>query len=126
MDRPIVVWLSLLTIGIAATAHDGQQSAPEYEIKRCTPKVEKQRPLPKNVPIAAQKGEKATGYSPVISFQILESGEVDNARIKRSSGFAEVDRYALEWIRGTKYNARSGCGVIETNAAISIHWTSGE
>ncbi|SRR6266403_3866121 len=125
MDRSIVVWLSLLTIAIAATAQGGQQSAPKYDIKRCTPTVEKQRPLPKDLTIAARKGEKATGYSPVISFQILESGKVDNARVKRSSGFAGVDRYALDWIRGTKYNARSGCGVIETDAAVSIDWTSG-
>lgn len=126
MDRSIVVWLSLLTIAVAATAQGGPQSEPKYEIKRCTPKVEKQRPLPKNLTITPRKGEKATGYSPVISFQILESGKVDNADVKRSSGFAGVDRYALEWMQSTKYNARSGCGVIETDATVSIHWTSGD
>jgi len=33
-----------------------------------------------------------------------------------------VDKYALESVRTTTYNARPGCGVIETTADISIHW----
>jgi TonB family protein len=57
---------------------------------------------------------------------VLESGEVANARVKRSSSFAHVDRYALEWIKGMKYNARAGCGVIEIETSVSIQWTGGE
>lgn len=82
----------------------------------------KQGDLPKNMGLFVQKSEKATGYTPLISFQILESGKVANARVKRSSGFAKVDRYALESIRNTTYRARPVCGVIETTADVLIHW----
>jgi TonB family protein len=97
-----------------------------YDSKRCTPKIEKQPPLPKNLAVRTRKDEKGTGYPPLISFQILESGRVAHARVKRTSGFAEIDRYALEWIRATKYNTRSGCGVIATEADVLIHRPSAE
>jgi TonB family protein len=98
--------------------------APEkpFDSKRCTPRVMKQGDLPKNMSPFVQKGEKSTGYSPLISFEILESGKVANARVKRSSGFARVDKYALESIRRTTYNACPGCGAIETTADVLIHW----
>jgi TonB family protein len=98
------------------------QQAPKTIVARCTPKVKEQRPLPKDLAVAPRKGEKSTGYTPLISLQILESGEVVNTRLKRSCGFGNVDRYALEWVRGTRYNARPGCGIIETNVDVLIHW----
>ena len=82
------------------------------------------RSPPKQTPIRIRKGEKSTGLSPVIAFQILESGGVAHAYVKRSSGIADIDTLALNWIRGTKYKAHSGCGVIETEADVSIHWVS--
>jgi len=88
----------------------------------CTPLVVKQGDTPKSMGVFVQKGEKPTGYTPLISFQILESGKVANARVKRSSGFSRVDRYALESVRKTTYRARPGCGVIETTADVLIHW----
>jgi TonB family protein len=126
MARSIFAFVTLLTMVVAVTAQDGQQPAKKYDLKGCTPKIEKRRPLPKNLKLGAQKGEKATGYSPLISFQILESGTVTGAEVKRSSGLAEIDKYAMEWIRGTKFNARSGCGIIDTEAVVLIDWTSGE
>ena len=116
--------LALLSIA-AVIAQDGGEPRRNHDVKRCTPKVVKHAPIPKHLTVGAQKGERATGYSPLISFQILESGEVTSARVRRSSGFAKVDKYALEWIRRTKYNARSGCGVLDSEASVSIHWTSG-
>ena len=111
----------VMTTALAASQNP---SAPEkrFDSKRCTPRVVKQGDLPKSMGLFVQKGEKSTGYTPLISFQILESGKVANARVKRSSGFAKVDEYALESIRRATYNARPGCGVIETTADISIHW----
>jgi TonB family protein len=124
MARSILAVVTLLTLAVAVTAQDNQP-AKKYDVKRCTPKIAKRSPLSK-LNIGAQEGEKATGYSPLISFQVLESGEVANARVKRSSGFAHVDRYALDWIKGMKYNARSGCGVTEIETSVSIQWTGGE
>lgn len=93
------------------------------DVKKCQPKVVKHGPVPKGSDIVVRKDEKVRGY-PVISFQILESGEVTNALVKRSSGLANVDKYALEWVKGTKYNSRSGCGVIESEVSVLIHWMS--
>ena len=95
---------------------------PPYDVKRCTPKVVKQDPIPKNVPVGPSKGEKSTGYTPIISSEVLESGAVANAKVKRSSGYRKIDDYALEWIRRTKYNERPGCGVIERDTDVMIHW----
>jgi len=67
-----------------------------------------------------RKGEKATGLDPLITFQILESGEVTNVRLKRSSGVADIDEDALNWIQSTRYNRRPGCGVIESQASVTV------
>jgi TonB family protein len=89
---------------------------------RCTPKVKSKGTPPKDSGLVMQKGEKSTGYVPLVSFEILESGEVSNVQLKRSSGFANVDKYALDGIRNTKFNSREGCGVIETEATVNIDW----
>jgi len=61
---------------------------------------------------------------PVIAFEIMESGEVMNARLERSSGIADIDAYALSWMRSARYNKRPGCGVIESKAAVIIDFGS--
>jgi len=53
-------------------------------------------------------------------FEILESGEIVHATLKRSSGVAEVDNYALKSAQALKFNKRPGCGVIESNIDITI------
>jgi len=97
----------------------------KYDLKRCAPRVVRRAPRSKQKPIRTRKGEKSTGFSPVIAFQILESGEVAHAYIKRSSGIADVDRYALNSIQRTKYNARSGCSVVETAATVLVQLSGG-
>jgi TonB family protein len=124
MVRSIAAFAGFLML--AVIAQDRREPTKVYDVKRCTPNVERHQPLPKDLTLVAQKGEKATGYSPLVSFQILESGNVANARLKRSSGFAKIDNYAQEWIRETKYNARPACGVVDRTADVLIHWTSGE
>ena len=47
-----------------------------FETKRCTPKIVKQGDLPKDMSPLVQRGDKSTGYTPLVSFQILESGKV--------------------------------------------------
>ena len=66
-----------------------------------------------------RKGEKYKN-SPVVAYEILESGEIAHAILKRSSGVAEVDSYPLKWVQGLKFNKRPGCGVIESTADVTI------
>ena len=100
----------LATMMPTVAAQEKPRSNLQYDVSRCRPKIVSQAPPPKQKAIRTRKGEKSTGFSPVIAFQILQSGEVAHAYVKRSSGIADVDSYALDSIQKTKYNARSGCG----------------
>jgi TonB family protein len=99
-------------------AHKG---AP-YDIKRCTPKLVTKKPFPTPKGVHPQKGEKRTGYSPVVAFQILESGEVVDAHLKRSSGLANLDEHALNTVRGWKFNTRPDCGTVEMESTFMLHF----
>ena len=94
----LVVLSLLLMILPTPTAQARQQSAATYDVKRCTPKLVSKRPFLPPKTFHVRNGEKATGYSPVIAFEILESGEVQKARVKRSSGISDRDTHALESI----------------------------
>jgi TonB family protein len=98
----------------------------KYDVQRCKPKLVSKNRVPDTKKIRVKKGEKATGYSPVIAFEILESGTVVNARVKRSSGIADEDAYGLNSIKRWRFNSRTGCGTVESEAVVSIHWSSGE
>ncbi len=115
-----VAAILLATVLSTVAAQEKPTTDQKYDLKRCTPRVVSRAPRSKQRPIRTRKGEKSTGFSPVIAFQILESGEVAHAYVKRNSGIADIDRYALNFFQGTKYNTRSGCGVIETEAIASI------
>jgi TonB family protein len=88
-------------------------------IKRCTPVIVK-RPKLKVKSFQVRKGEKSTGFVPLIAFQIAESGEVINAHVKRSSGISDKDDIALNFVKSRKYNARPGCPVIESETSVTI------
>ena len=61
--------------------------------------------------------------SPIVRFLIQEDGSVTEARIVRSSGVADVDQEVLESVSRWKYKPRStGCGVIEIQMTVVIHW----
>ena len=115
---------AVLLAGVSGlgASRDKPKPGGKYDVERCTPKVLSHAPERKTSQRFVRKGEKSTGYSPIVAFEILESGDVANAFVKRSSGFANVDNYALTWVRETKYNERSGCGVIETQALVTIDW----
>jgi TonB family protein len=87
--------------------------------KRCNPTLVKSG-SPKGKSIQVRDGEKSSGFTPIISFEILETGKVNNARVKRSSGIRDIDYYALASIRSQRYNSRPGCPVIETDADVMI------
>jgi outer membrane biosynthesis protein TonB len=112
----------LLVIPRVGVAQPPSTDESKYYVKRCRPRMVHKNTVAKPKTIQARKGEKATGYPPVIAFEILESGEVAKARVKRSSGIADIDTYALNSIRGKKYNSRPGCGIVESEATVLIHF----
>jgi TonB family protein len=87
-------------------------------VQRCAPKAIS-RTGAKFPESHFDKGEKYR-HSPVVAYEILESGEVAHAILKRSSGVAEVDKYALKWVQDLKFNKRPGCGVVESTIDITI------
>jgi|SRR5579863_255921 len=90
-------------------------------IARCSPKIVKKRPKIKAETLQVRKGEKPTGFSPLISFQITESGEVINARVKRSSGIHDADSAAMDFIKSGQYNSRPGCPLLDNESSVLIH-----
>jgi len=118
--RPIITISLLLVILPVGLAQQQRKAKPEYDVKVCTPKVTHRKPMSKPKPITVHQGEKSAGYPPLIDFEILESGEVTNAHVKRSSGFADIDTYALNRVRAIRYNSRPGCGTIESEATVSV------
>jgi len=101
-----------------AKARDPDSNVKEL-IERCTPVLVTQ-PNVKHDSLQIRGGEKPTGFSPLVTFQIVASGEVTNVRLKRSSGFRDIDRLALGYIKSHKYNDRPGCPVIESQAGVTV------
>jgi len=90
-----------------------------YDWNRCVLKIVSHG-SPANTAIQVRAGEKST-QTPVFSFEILESGEVLNAVVKRSSGVSDIDNYGLAGIRAMRYNERPpGCGIIESQAVVNV------
>ena len=89
--------------------------------EKCRPKVISRSSLSRPDVIQHRKGGKATVFSPIVAFEITESGNVQKARIKRSSGIADLDAYALSWILSTKHKDRPGCGVVVSQTSVDIH-----
>jgi TonB family protein len=60
--------------------------------------------------------------SPVVKFRISEDGGVSQAKIVRSSGVSDIDEKVLEAITKWKYKARPGCGVLDSEMSVLVHW----
>jgi TonB family protein len=60
--------------------------------------------------------------APVVKFQINEDGAVSQAKIVRSSGVSDIDAKVLEAITKWKYKPRPGCGVLDSEMSVLIHW----
>lgn len=117
------LWLTtalLLPAFLLATAESPQKGAPKYDVKKCTPKLVTKKSVSEPKTFKIRKTDKPTGYDPLIAFEILESGEVVNARLARGSGMADRDAHALASIRRSKFSHRPGCGTIESTAAVTI------
>jgi TonB family protein len=113
----VITVLLLAVLAPFSYAQDKTKTEGKYDVRRCAPKlISRDR---NHSEFHFRKGETYM-HSPVVAFQILESGETANAILKRSSGAAEVDKYALKSVQGAKFNKRSGCGVIESQLDITI------
>jgi len=116
--RFIVIAVLLLAVSAnLSAAQDKTRTEGEYDVRRCAPKLIKRDR--NHSEFHFREGEEYR-HSPVVAFQILESGETANAVLKRSSGVAEVDKYALKSVQEAKFTKRSGCGVIESQLDITI------
>ncbi len=89
--------------------------------KRCNPTLARSS-SPKGKPIQVRDGEKSSGFTPIVAFEILESGRVANVRLKRSSGMRDIDNYALASVMSQSYNSRPVCPVIESEADVMIDY----
>lgn len=56
---------------------------------------------------------------PIVTFWITEEGRVWNLRLKRSSGFVDIDRQALEAASRWRYG-KHRCGVVMAEAAVKL------
>jgi TonB family protein len=62
-------------------------------------------------------------HSPTIKYVIEEDGTVSHASITRTSGVADINKKVLDAIAQWKYKPRpAGCGVVETEITVTIHW----
>jgi len=97
--RSFVITVLLLAASTAfGAAQDKAKPEGEYDVQRCAPKVISGRG-DKSPGFHFRQGEKYKN-SPVVACEILESGGIAHAILKRSSGVAEVDRYALKMCAG--------------------------
>ncbi len=112
----------LLLVTLLAVAQQAPRRPPKDDVQRCRPKLVSRDHSSSRKKINVKAGEKPTGYPPVIAFQILESGIVVNARVKRSSGIADRDAYALESIKKWRFDSRTGCGTVESEAVAVHYW----
>jgi len=61
--------------------------------------------------------------SPIVRFLIQEDGSVSGVRVVRSSGVADIDKKVVDAVSQWKYKPRqTGCGVIEDQMTVLIHW----
>jgi TonB family protein len=118
----IITALLLAFSTVFGAPQDKTKSTGEYDVRRCGPRVVRGRGG-KSPEFQFRKGETYRN-SPVVKFEILESGEIAHPVLKRSSGVAEVDNYAMKSVQELKFNKRPGCGVIESNMDITIDFRS--
>jgi TonB family protein len=117
--RRFVITALLVAVSTAfAAAQDKTKPEGKYDAQRCGPKLVS-RGSGKSPELHFRK-EETYNNSPVVAFEILESGEITHAVLKRSSGVTEVDNYALKSVQELKFNKRPRCGVIESNLDITI------
>jgi len=95
------------------------ESEASYDWNRCALDI-KGHASPAHGSIHTRPGEKYQN-TPVIRVEVLESGEIRNAIVDRSSGVADIDNYALSSIKNMRYKERpAGCGALENQATVNV------
>jgi hypothetical protein len=119
--RPSVITVLLLASSMAFGGAQGKTPEGKYDVRRCAPKV------------ISRRGDKSPEFhfrtvdnykhSPVVAHEILESGENCSCHPEAQFWVAEVDRYALRWVQGLRFNKRPGCGVVESRVDVTIDFS---
>ncbi len=67
-----------------------------------------------------------SGYkrAPIIAFEVDEFGVVQNAQVKRGSGSPFADKLALQEVRRWKYKPAPGCGVVQSEATVTVDFAA--
>ena len=116
--RCIVITVLVAVGSVFSAAQHKAKPKGDYDTLRCTPKLIKE--ASGNSPEFHFREGQEYKHSPVIAYEILESGEIAHPILSRPSGVAEVDQYALKWVPELKFNKRPGCGVVESMVDVTI------
>lgn len=118
--RALSAWIFLV---IPTHILVGQNMATKNNLQNCAPKIVSSKDnFSRKIHFGA--GEKYIGI-PIVAFDVSASGDVSEARIKRSSGVQDVDRRALMWVRSWKYTRRPAtCPVVDTQAGVTIDFAA--
>jgi TonB family protein len=92
-------------------------------IARCKTQIIKRnlQPQPKNWQIGK---DEAFRSSPQVSYTIQEDGTVSNLKLKRGSGVRGIDEYALNIVKGRKYQPMPGCPGVDATETVTIDFQS--
>jgi TonB family protein len=110
----------LLTLGVRTVCW-GQDAQKKSVPPECTKMTRVHGSFPK----APYKILPKESYkrSPTIKYEIQEDGTVSNVTVTRSSGVADIDKKQRDAITRWEYKPRPvGCGVIETEISVIMHW----
>lgn len=69
--------------------------------------------------VQPQKGEKYR-RPPMVTYEVLENGDVRNLRLVRHSDIKELDEKLLSIASQWKYQTRPGCGVVKVRLAAGL------
>jgi len=114
-----IIILSAAFAGIAL----GTQSDSDRNT-RCRPQL--LAPASSSPGLRLKSGTTFEGYkrSPIVTFEIDESGTVSRTKIKRNSGSRSADQLALAEVRQWKFKPLSGCGIVKSEALVTIDFSS--
>jgi TonB family protein len=117
-----VTKIVILSLALGAVAF-GSQPGSDQNV-RCHPQV---IPPASNSPVLRPKpGSNLNGYkrSPIVTFDVDESGALHQVKIKRSSGSRTLDDLALSEVRRWRFQPLPGCGNLQSEALITIDFSS--
>jgi TonB family protein len=109
-----------LSLGLVTTCC-GQDSQKKSLPPECTKTI----PVKDSSPTVPYKILPNESYkrSPRVKFLIQENGTVSDVEVTRSSGVTDIDKKVADSVSRWKFRPRPiGCGIIESDATVLIHW----